>query len=56
LVTNLSSWEGPQFIRVLSPMVFVTSKTGSAGNLGKLCFDFAVKICRICYNGFNILN
>ena len=35
-MTNLFSWEGSQFIRVLFLLVFVISKTGSLGNLGKL--------------------
>ena len=47
LVTNLSSWEGSQFIRVLSPLLFVTYETGSLGNHGKLSFDFATRICHI---------
>ena len=46
LVTNLSSLERSQF-KVLSPLPFVTHKTGLLGGHGKLSFDFAATICHI---------
>ena len=53
-VTNLSLSEGSQFIRVMSPLLSVTNKTGSLGNHGKLSFDFAVNSYHIYYIAFNI--
>ena len=56
LVTNLFSWEGSQFIRLSSRLVFVRSKPDSLGNLGKLSFDFATKLYHIYYVAFNSWN